>query len=85
LLSLTIREQDGSFVASSALGALLGKPIAVAWIHQEAKKSSIRFLYSKTRGVSGFISLNPKGPLFLLENGCGFGASKDCKDRTSKR
>jgi len=64
---------------------LLGKPIVVAWIDQKAKKSSIRFLYSKAQGVIGFVSLNPKGPLFLLENSCGFGASKDCEDRTSKR
>jgi hypothetical protein len=60
--------------------SLLGKSISVIWIDQTTKKTRLRFLYSKTQGLIGFISLKPKGPLFLLENGCGFAASAECVD-----
>lgn len=58
--------------------SLFGQEITVIWIDQTRSKKSVRFLYSRTRGLIGFASLDPKGSLFLLENACGFGASSDC-------
>lgn len=59
---------------------LLGKEISIVWIDQRRGNNYIRFLYSKTRGLIGFVSQEPKGPLFLLENACGFAASPDCAE-----
>lgn len=68
-------------VMSEADIQILGRPIRAYWIGQNAQKNSLRFLYSKVRGLISFTSAKQNGPLFLVESKCGFGASEECAAR----
>lgn len=61
--------------------SLLGTTGNVYFVDQLTKKHSIRFIYSKSRGLIAMGgSSSDKSRLFLLTTKCGFGANSTCRD-----
>jgi len=64
---------------------LLGQRMELTWIERELNSETLVFLYSKKRGVVAFFNENPKGPLFLLQNYCGFAADSTCSSHLEEK
>ena len=62
--------------------SLLGRPMSLIYIDNVASgEKQMRYLYSTTQGLIGFLVRDNKvRPTYILENGCGIGASKECKE-----
>jgi hypothetical protein len=62
--------------------SIFGQPKNLIYVDQvDPKADRMRFIFSKTHGLIGFWKSDAKArPLFVLENNCGPGASKECRD-----